>query len=93
MIETEADRLATIKGLDGQIVSCDRGDFWAIFDNDYAAAIGDGMVEGRGPALTCRTSDVELLPRLSSILVGSITYKLNKHEPDGTGMSVLFLGR
>jgi hypothetical protein len=92
MIETDADRLASIKGLGGQLVSSEIGEFWAIFDNDYVGSI-DEMVEGRGPALTCRTSDVEQLKRLAVIQVGSVSYKLNKAEPDGTGMSVLFLGR
>lgn len=92
-METDADRLASIKELGGQIVSSDLGEFWAIFDNEYQSATGDGMVEARGPALTCRTSDVEKLNRSATVIVSGVPYKTNKHEPDGTGMSVLFLGR
>jgi hypothetical protein len=92
-MDTDADRLVMIKALGGQLVSSDLRDFWAIFDNDYQAALPDGLVEARGPALTCRTSDVQNLKRLATITVAGVPHKLNKHEPDGTGMSVLFLGR
>jgi hypothetical protein len=91
-METDADRLASIKGLGGQLVSSDLGDFWAIFDNEFQAA-SDGMVEARGPALTCRTCDVQELKRLAVITVAGVPYRMNKSEPDGTGMTVLFLGK
>ncbi len=92
-MESDADRLASIKGLGGQIVSSEFGEFWAIFDNDFQAALPDGLVESRGPALTCRTIDVSELKRGAVITVSANPYKLNRHEPDGTGVSVLYLGR
>jgi hypothetical protein len=91
-METDADRLASIKALGGQLVSAEHGDFWAIFDNDYLPAAG-GMVESVGPALSCRTSDVETMPKGSTVLVGSTTYRIARAESDGTGMTLLVLGR
>lgn len=61
MLESDADRLASIKGLGGQLVRNDQGDeFFAIFDSYYQAALDDVSVESQGPALSaCRTSDLE----------------------------------
>lgn len=90
-METDADRLASIKGLGGQLVRHDDGEFWAIFDNNYQAALDDGSMDSLGPALTCRTSDVANLRRAAAFDIAGTAYKLSRVEPDGTGMSVLFL--
>lgn len=94
-METDADRLATIQGLGGQLVSAPRGTFWAILDAEYAAAGDLPAVEGTAPALTCRTSDFKALQivKNDSITVGDETFKFVRHEPDGTGISVLVLRR
>ena len=61
-METDADRLASIKGLGGQIVRAQNGSFWAIFDNDFQPALSDGSIESNGPALSaCLTSDITTL--------------------------------
>jgi hypothetical protein len=94
MLESDADRLASIKWLGGQLVSHAQGEFWALFDNDFQQALGDGMVESRGPALTARLVDVEQLRKDTVLNVAGKTFKLKKAEPEeSTGFSVLLLGR
>lgn len=93
MLENDADRLEAIKSLDGQLVRLDDREIWAIFDNEYQGSLGDNMIESSGPALTCRTSDVLVIRKGATVGVGELTFKINRHEPDGTGMSVIRLGR
>lgn len=99
MFESDADRLALIKSLGGQLVRYAGGEFWAIFDREYyEAGFGDGpAVESSQPALTARTSDVKNLLKdtpLDITVDGQVeTYFVKRHQPDGTGMSVVFLKR
>lgn len=87
-METDADRLAMIKSLGGQLVRYETGQFWAIFDNAYESVI-DGMVESRGPALTARSSDVQGLTKDAVMTVAGVDYRIRRFEHDGTGMTVL----
>ncbi len=89
-METEADRLASIKALGGQLVAAGPEQFWAIFDREFVEALD---TETRVPALTARTSDAERYAKAkgTAITVGSDSYTVRRHEPDGTGMSVIFL--
>lgn len=99
MIESDADRLATIQGLGGQLVRTDRGNFCAILDSDFSSAgFSDGArVNSESPQLTCRTSDVKRLQldegaELDTLVDGVASrYSVREHQPDGTGMSVLVL--
>lgn len=94
MFENEADRLAEIKALGGQLVVTDTAEsLWAIFDNDYLEVLGDPGVETRAPVMQCRTSDVEALAiqKDTEIQFDERTYRVHKHQPDGTGMSLLVL--
>lgn len=94
MFESDADRLETIKALDGQLVSTDQGsEFWAIFDAEYVSVLGDPPIESAGPVLQCRTSDARSygVRKDTRISIGAETYRVHRHEPDGTGMSLLFL--
>ncbi|HYE70596.1 MAG TPA: hypothetical protein VD932_03635 [Aquabacterium sp.] len=94
MLETDADRLATIKALDGQLVTPDGGSkFWAVFDAEYVSVLSDPPMESTSPALQCRTSDVESrqIVKDTEIQVGQDLYRVHRHEPDGTGMSVLLM--
>lgn len=80
----------------GVTVTTSQGAFSAIFDNEYVPqTLGALEVESRGPALTCRTSDVERLglQKDTELTVRGETYRVRKHEPDGTGLSVLLLRR
>lgn len=89
-MESDADRLASIKALGGLLVRFQGGEFWAIFDNDYQDVL-NGMVEGRGPALSARTMDVQELPKDVVVPVSGTDYRIKRPEPDGTGMTVLLL--
>lgn len=91
-METESDRLAMIKSLGGQLVRHDAGQFWAIFDSEFALSI-DGSVESRQPALTARTSDVTDLPKDAALSTTGGDFRVKRSEPDGTGITVLVLRR
>lgn len=89
-METESDRLASIQALGGQLLHVDSGSFWAIFDREYLDAVG---TEARVPVLTCRTSDAERYVKAkgTAVTIGSDTYQVQRHEPDGTGMTLVYL--
>lgn len=93
MLESDADRLASIQALGGQLVSTPAGQFWAIFENQYLeGGFSDGpSIETRQPILTARTSDVQSLAKDTVLEIGGRQYLLKRHESDGTGMSLVFL--
>lgn len=81
----------------GAAVTLDGQARQAIFDADYqlapftAAAVG-GMVTSQ-PMLTLPTADVPANPVGKAAVVGSTTYTIVEHQPDGTGVSRLMLER
>lgn len=89
-MESEIDRLTFITSLGGQLVRTDAGSFLSIFDREYLEAVD---TETRVPVLTARTSDVErYVPRKGvEVTVGTDVYRVRRHEPDGTGMSMVYL--
>ena len=91
MLEKESDRLEMIQSLDGQLLPVAAGTLWAIFDNEYLEVV-DG-IETRQPQLQCRTSDVERLElgKDTEVQIVGRQYRIRRHKPDGTGMSVLLL--
>jgi hypothetical protein len=91
-METDADRLASIKALGGQLITSAYGQFWGIFDREFALSI-DGSVETRQPVLEARTLDVEDIPKDAVIQIGSDNFRVKRSEPDGTGMTMLVLKR
>lgn len=93
MIESDADRLEMIRAVGGVECKVNKGAFQAIFDNEFVESEAEPGVEGRQPVLTCRTSDVgELEIRKGShVTIGAEVYRVQRHEPDGTGMSRLVL--
>lgn len=94
-MESDADRLAMLQGLGGIQIQAQSGTFTAVFDAAYQAALADPAIEGAHPALTCRTSDVERLALAKGLplTVAGVAYRILRHEPDGTGMSMLVLKR
>jgi hypothetical protein len=92
-MDTDADRLAMLKACGGVQVHAQNGDFVAIFDAAYQSMQADPSVESSSPALNCRTSDVELLKLTKGqpLRIGELSYRILRHEPDGTGISVLVL--
>lgn len=98
MMESDADRqlLASIRGNGGQLVRHGSGRFWATFDNPSQDASFEVDVEGSSPALAARTIDVEQLPKgtqlhLKDFAGREVEYRIEKHEPDGTGMTRVVL--
>lgn len=93
-LETDADRLAMIRALDGVEFSCVSGTFWALFDAEFVA-VGDVdmAVDSTGPRVTVRSSDVARckLQNGTPISTGSDAYVIRSTQPDGTGMHVLTL--
>ncbi|OWW18413.1 head-tail joining protein [Noviherbaspirillum denitrificans] len=62
-----------------------------IFDNAYShAGAGVGMAVSN-PAFTLGTESVPANPVGKLLIVGSVTYAIAEHHPDGTGMSILLL--
>ena len=57
-METDADRLESIKALGGQLVSTERGSVWAIFDEDASQATFENLhINSTSPQLTLRAID------------------------------------
>lgn len=90
-METDADRLAMIQSLGGQLISHAQGSFWAIFDREFSLVVD--AVETRQPVLTARTIDVADLNKDVVLAVGGETYRIKRPEPDGTGITQLILKR
>lgn len=96
MLESDADRLASIKGLGGQLVRSGEGEFWAIFDEEYSPALQDGSIDSTFPALTCRSSDLTLLGirRGAEIKVLEGDFKVLRQEKgDAPGWSIVRLSK
>ena len=63
-----------------------------IFDNAYRQGeVGFNGMASTQPVFTLATSDVPTGSVGASLVVNATTYTIAHHEPDGTGMSVLFL--
>lgn len=91
-METDADRLESIKALGGLRASVRGQYFWAIFDNAYIEIL-DG-IESTTPALSsCRTSDIERVQLVKDdvIEIDGKQWRMKTHQPDGTGMSIVAL--
>ena len=93
MLDGDADLFALIRDSGGVTVKCNKGEFLAIFDNEFVEVEGSPGVEGRQPVMTCRTSDCERLEvrKNSNLEVDGEHYKVQRPEPDGTGMTKLVL--
>ena len=79
-----------LRSVGGAEYPTDGGNILGVFDHEYV----DGVdVEGRQPLLTSATADVVALGlrKGSLVTVGGETYRVRRHEPDGTGMSRLIL--
>lgn len=72
----------------------DGGNVNGIFDA-AGQIVGLGLAGQRavGPQFLCAVADVDANPRGKTVVYGGITYTVADHDPDGTGMTVLFLKR
>lgn len=96
MFDSDADRLAQIKALGGQLIQCGSLECWAIFDAAFSEVLGDPSVETSSPALSAiRTSDVVALgiQKEVDITTSAGPFRVRRVEPDGTGMSIVLLKR
>lgn len=76
-----------IRRLGGKCYQTPAGDLLAIFDNEFTESLN---TESRVPVLTCTTEDAERVladRKGTSVDVNGKTYRIRRHEPDGTGMS------
>jgi hypothetical protein len=66
----------------------------AIFDSEFqlGGLTATGIASAQ-PMLTLRTADVPASPVGKTTVVGSTTYTIVEHQPDGTGVSRLMLER
>jgi hypothetical protein len=64
----------------------------AIFDADFeVGSVGSIGMAARQPMLTLPTSSVPADPVGAAVVVGSSSYTVAEHRPDGTGVSQLLL--
>ena len=91
--ETDADRLAMIQAVDNTTVRFNGQQVSVIFDHDHELyGVGEGVgISGRQTMVTARTMDLPGIREGSEITVGVSDYLVVSHQPDGTGMTVLFL--
>lgn len=66
--------------------------FPVIFDNGYQAALAN-MVESTGPVCQAKSADVSTVVQGTSITIATVSYKVREVQPDGTGVTILFLER
>ena len=65
-----------------------------IFDADYnAGLVGVSGMAAVQPAITLPTASVPASPIGTGVTVNSVAYTIAEHQPDGTGISVLYLER
>lgn len=76
----------------GVLVTLGSDTVTAIFDNGHARAdVGYAGMAGTQPMLTLPTASVPSGVVGLGAVVGSTSYTVAAHEPDGTGISVLML--
>jgi hypothetical protein len=98
MMESEADRLASIKALGGEPFSTGHAEkLIGIFDRPTVDSFGQVIaVKNRKPELQVRESDVSKhgLVKQSVLTRDSdgSTWTVRDLDPDGTGMTVVTLG-
>ena len=98
MLESEADRLASIKALGGEPFSTGHAEkLIGIFDRPSVDSLGQVIaVKNRKPELLVRESDVAKhgLVAQSPITrdADGKTFACKYFDPDGTGMTVIALG-
>ena len=62
------------------------------FDNSFFnSQIGETILESTQPRVTCKTSDVEGVPRESTLTIEGVLYSIIEPQPEGTGMTILRL--
>ena len=66
----------------------------AIFDNAYTAqTVGAYGMASAQPTLTLQSAAAGAAPQGLTAVVGGVSYQVTHHEPDGTGLTRLYLER
>lgn len=92
MFESDADRLAMIRGLGGVVSSSASGTFDGILEEDYVG-VGDVPVESYGPRLIARSSDVRRcnVSNGTTLQIDGTPYIVRSVQDDRAGMCTLIL--
>lgn len=96
MFESEADRLALVRGVGGEEFDTGHGMLWGIFDREYRDSVaGAFVVESSEPVIRCRTSEVVAHELIKKSVVRRVaddtTFVVKRLEHDGLGMTVVWL--
>jgi hypothetical protein len=99
-VETDSDRAVFIDDDDfavpvSWVHAGGTATFSAIFDAEYqliTSAFLDGGVEGSGPQILARSTDIPALAKQGdSVTVKATVYTAVEFKPDGTGMTIVRL--
>lgn len=95
MLESDADRLASIQALGGALHHVNGREVWSIFDDSPLEVMTSPGVEGRSTTLTCRSSDIPEAQKEQPIEVGSDPYRVKRVERNSPslGWTTLHLKR
>lgn len=93
MLESDADRLAELSALGGELAQINDRDVLVLFTDEHAPlSFGNFVVDGSTPQVLARASDISDVDDNSTIVVRSISYRVGAIEPDGVnGMTVIRL--
>lgn len=93
-VESDTER-ALMLGDFGVTVTYGAGSsFVGIFDSGFElVSLGEVGVASAQLRLLARSSDVDGIARGTTLTISAVTYTLQEHQPDGTGMTTLLLTR
>lgn len=93
MSDSDLDLYCLLRDTGGETLKTDRGELIGIFDNEFLELAGDPPVETRTPSIMARDVDVARLElrKASSVRRGDRAYRIDRLEPDGTGLTRLVL--
>ena len=93
-VDPDTGELARLKATADWPVVNGVADVACIFDNGYAAGnVGAMGIASTQPTLTLPTASVPAYPVGVTAVVASVSYTVAEHQPDGTGVSMLYLER
>lgn len=95
MLESDADRLASIRAVGGALRFINGVEVWAIFDDSPLEALTSPGVEGRSVTLTCRSSDTPGVMKDQAVEIDSDPYRIKRVERNSPslGWTTLHLKR
>lgn len=93
MSDSHLDLYCLLRDTGGETMKADRGEFVGIFDNEFLELAGDPPIETRTPTIMARDVDVERLElrKAATVTRGTKAYRIDRLEPDGTGLTRIVL--